>query len=83
MEYKQEIYNIKEEDILSSLQQSKQSLEFVRSNNKFVIGTEDEYYSEKKIDKHIEELNNKGLDFELIKFKGAHTIDSETLLNLM
>jgi predicted esterase len=56
---------------------------YLKSKNQFVIGTEDEYYSEEKIDEHIEDLNNKGLIFELIKFKGCHDIDNKTLLNLM
>jgi predicted esterase len=56
---------------------------YSESQNKFVIGTEDEYYSEAKIAEHLMDLNAKGLNFELIKFKGTHDIDQETLLNLI
>ena len=56
---------------------------YLNSTNQVVIGTEDEYYSVEKIDSHLNELHNKGLVFELVKFKGVHDIDSETLLNLM
>ena len=54
-----------------------------KSLNYFVVGTQDEYYTEIKIDEHFNTLKTKSINFELIKFDGNHNIHSETLLNLM
>ena len=53
------------------------------SKNYFVVGNQDEYYTEDKIDAHVLTLKEKNIPFELIKFEGNHNIHSETLLNLM
>lgn len=53
------------------------------SNNYFVVGKQDEYYTANKIDEHFQTLNDKNIQFKLIKFDGNHNIHSETLLNLM
>lgn len=53
------------------------------SDNYFVVGRQDEYYTMEKIDEHCQVLNGKGIQFKLIKFEGNHNIHSETLLNLM
>lgn len=53
------------------------------SKNFFVIGTQDKYYSEELIVKEVNKLNEIGLKFEIIKFVGNHTIDSDTLTKLL
>jgi len=56
---------------------------FKDSDNYLVFGNKDEYYKESKIDEHFEYLKNMNLEINLIKFKGNHNIDKETLLNLV
>ncbi len=53
------------------------------SDNYFVVGDEDEYYSEEGINAHFESLKSKNISFQLVKFQGNHNIHAETLLNLM
>ena len=84
MEYKQEIYNIKEEDILSCLQQPKQSLEFARTNNKILhdkdfILERNEDFLNSKFYKNIIKKNIK--DIILIGVGGS-TLGSQTLYSL-
>ena len=56
---------------------------FNKSDNYFVFGTDDEYYSESNINSHFSDLLAHKIPFKMIKFKGNHNIDSETLLNLV
>ena len=56
---------------------------FEKSNNYFVFGTEDEYYSEPIVDKQFKTIKNGKSAFKMIKFNGNHNIDQETLLNLV
>jgi len=56
---------------------------FEKSNNYFVFGTEDEYYSESIIDKQFTTIKKGESAFKMIKFNGNHNIDQETLLNLV
>tara|TARA_B100000809_G_scaffold261711_1_gene311117 strand:- start:447 stop:1073 length:627 start_codon:yes stop_codon:yes gene_type:complete len=58
-------------------------LNYHNSNNYFVVGKQDEYYTEDKINEHFQILEAKNIPFKLVKFEGNHNIDSETLLNLM
>ena len=58
-------------------------LNYNKSVNYFVVGKQDEYYSNNKIDAHFQSLKTKNINFNLIKFEGNHNIDSETLLNLI
>jgi predicted esterase len=58
-------------------------LDYHKSINYFVVGKQDEYYSEDKIDEHFQTLESKNVEFNLIKFEGNHNIHPETLLNLM
>ncbi len=56
---------------------------FNSSKNYLVFGDNDEYYTESSIDSHLMDLKQHQFNFELVKFKGNHNIDSKTLLNLM
>jgi len=58
-------------------------LKFNSSKNYLVFGDQDEYYSEPSVDSHLSYLKQHHFNFELVKFKGNHNIDSKTLLNLM
>ncbi len=57
--------------------------QFNSSNNYLVFGDEDEYYNDNEVNAHLKELNEQLFEFELIKFKGNHNIESKTLLNLL
>lgn len=59
------------------------SQNFKKSDNYFVFGTEDEYYSESKIEEHFTLLKERKSNFKMIKFNGNHNIHQETLLNLV
>jgi len=50
-----------------------------QSQNFFVFGTKDEYYSIEKVAEHFEEIENKGLQFQMINFEGGHDIDKTAL----
>lgn len=55
---------------------------FDSMNNFIVVGDEDEFINEEEIEKHKSFLKDKEIKFELIRFKGKHAIDKETLLKL-
>ncbi len=63
------------EDVLEFDSIKKQQFEIV-------IGTEDEYISEEKIEKMKEKFSNHKIKYELTKFKGGHIIKNEILFNL-
>ena len=52
---------------------------FEKSSNIFVVGDEDPYFSADKISKHLELLKSEIPNFTNFTFKGAHTIDIDTL----
>lgn len=47
-----------------------------------VIGSEDEYFSEKTVEVELNRLLTLGIPFSLEKFKGAHVLDQDTLARL-
>jgi predicted esterase len=47
-----------------------------------VIGDNDEFINEQQIQEHQQLLIDNHIQFELIRFKGKHEIDSDTLLQL-
>lgn len=54
-----------------------------QSRNYFVFGTKDEYYTLEKVNEHFDEIQNKGLNFQMLNFEGGHDIDRETLDKLL
>ena len=51
-------------------------------NFKLVIGNDDEFISENAILENVNLLDQKGINFELIRYGGTHKIDKETLIDL-
>lgn len=43
-------------------------------NIKFAVGDKDEFYTEEVIEKEFNRLNNKELNFEIIRYQGGHKI---------
>jgi len=56
---------------------------FDTSKNYFVVGNRDQYYSAQQIDEHMNELQNKKMKFDLIKFDGEHEIDQQVLITIL
>lgn len=56
---------------------------FGQTKNYIVFGDRDKYYPEDKIVKETGQIKKAGLNFEIRKFDGEHTIDSATLLNIL
>lgn len=59
------------------------SNKFKSSNNYFIFGTKDEYYSQDKVQQHFEALIQLNIPFEMRNFDGTHTIHEETLLSIL
>jgi predicted esterase len=55
---------------------------FNSANSFVVVGDADEFINEEEVKKHNQFLKNKGVQFELIRFKGKHEINQEVLLQL-
>ena len=55
---------------------------FAHSENYFVVGDNDPYYSEEKTAFQIQYFEQKNVNFKAIKYNGEHNIDQQTLLNL-
>ncbi|MBK9190832.1 MAG: dienelactone hydrolase family protein [Crocinitomicaceae bacterium] len=51
--------------------------------NFLVIGNEDPYYTGEDFVNEQEKLSKAGIKFDLIKFKGKHTVESETLETIL
>jgi len=47
-----------------------------------VIGNDDEFISENAILENVNLLDQKGINYELIRYGGTHKIDKETLIDL-
>ncbi len=56
---------------------------FLKSDNYFVLGNEDEYLSIEQGQFNTRQMNDLNLNFEFVKFLGKHNIDSKTLLHLV
>jgi predicted esterase len=56
---------------------------FNESENFFVFGSEDEYYSPAIVEDHFKEIQALELNFQMINFEGKHNIHQETLLNIL
>ncbi len=56
---------------------------FNGSKNYLIIGDEDPYYSLEVIVDEQEKLKETGMNFEVIRFTGKHTIDTETLKRIV
>lgn len=48
----------------------------------FVLGDNDEFYDEDRIEQQSTWLKSKNLQFNTIRFKGGHDIDAETLVSI-
>jgi len=55
---------------------------FKNSKNYFIIGNEDPYYNEEKIEQQNQYFIKNGVNFEKITFSGKHEIDTKTLLEI-
>lgn len=55
---------------------------FNDSTNFVVIGEQDEFFPEQRRNQIIQEIENKGIKFDLLTFNGKHVINQETLLEL-
>ncbi|MCE3279752.1 MAG: phospholipase/Carboxylesterase [Bacteroidetes bacterium] len=55
---------------------------FKKVNLMFVVGDKDEFISEIQVENHTSLLKNNDIDFELIRFRGKHEIDPETLIEI-
>jgi predicted esterase len=53
-----------------------------RLNTIVVVGDEDEFIKEEQINSQLKEMNEKGINAELLRFKGKHEIDKEMLIEL-
>lgn len=53
------------------------------SKNYFVIGNKDEYYTTDVMAEHLKLIEKSGVKFEFVKFEGNHTVNSETLLQIL
>lgn len=60
----------------------KQKEKFKKAKIKVVIGTEDEYYTQEKIELELNNLHKKGIDFDFINYKGKHDLYDEILLKV-
>ena len=56
---------------------------FNKSQNYFVFGNQDEYYSPKLVETHYSEMKVLQLNFQMINFEGKHNIHEQTLLNIL
>jgi predicted esterase len=56
---------------------------FRQSDNYFVFGTKDEYYTQDKVAEHHHELTTLNIPLEMITFEGNHNIHEETLLHIL
>ena len=56
---------------------------FDTSKNYFVVGNRDQYYAEERIAEHVNQLKKTKLNFELIRFEGAHEINEQILASLL
>ena len=52
-------------------------------NLKLVVGNQDEFIKEADLDKHLDYLRRKTIEYELLRYDGGHTICSPTLQNLV
>ncbi|KAB1065930.1 alpha/beta hydrolase [Salibacter halophilus] len=52
-------------------------------NTELVVGDEDEFISEERLEKFTSKLKSKGVDFNLVKYNGTHKIEPELLLKLV
>ncbi len=48
----------------------------------FVLGRNDPFFNEEKIEHQISSLRSKGLEFNVVRFEGGHVIDPNTLISL-
>lgn len=55
---------------------------FNKSNNYFVMGTEDEYINKEDVEAQENTLNGNGIRFKSIRFNGKHIIEQTTLIQL-
>lgn len=60
----------------------KENWVFNHSKNYVVIGTQDEFFPEERRNQIVQEIEGKGIKFDLITFEGKHVIFPETLLEL-
>jgi predicted esterase len=60
----------------------KDNLVFNSMNNFIVVGDADEFIDEEEVKKQEQFLKDKGIEYELIRFKGKHEIDQSVLLQL-
>ena len=56
---------------------------FQRARLTLAWGNEDEFISPDKMQMHAEELNDKGVPFELVKYNGRHKIETDVLRDLL
>lgn len=49
----------------------------------FVLGTNDPFFDEEKIEQQTSSLRAKGLQFDIVRFDGGHDIDPQTLVALI
>lgn len=54
-----------------------------KSNTHLVVGTQDKYVTEERLDHHLSQLDSAGCQYDLISFNGGHHIHSETLRFLL
>ena len=52
-------------------------------NLKLVVGNRDEFIKKEDLDKHLDYLRSKTIEYELLKYDGGHTLHSPTLKNLV
>lgn len=56
---------------------------FSDSNNYFVFGNSDQFYSQDQIQEHYINLKKLNLPFQMINFEGKHDIHEDTLLQIL
>ena len=56
---------------------------FQHSKNFFIVGSADEYYKAEDIEKLTQSMITNHFPIEFVKFEGNHTIDSETLNQIL
>lgn len=56
--------------------------DYEKTENYFVVGTEDPYYSKEKIAEQTQYFIEKSVNFTVLTFAGKHDIDSQTLIEI-
>jgi len=48
-----------------------------------IVGTEDQFISEERLEQHVKFLNEVGLNYQLVRFEGKHNIHPETINKIL